>query len=101
MRSGVISRMTAVVGARPIAALPSRSSAELAWHEAHRVWNVAKPLSVPGVIGPRPLPCAGAAGACGVVAAGPCAAGACACGSAATATQQARNETTGSVFVTS
>ena len=53
MRSGVISRMATADGARSTFWLP--------WQLAQRVWNVAQPLSVPGVMGPRPA--AGAAGA--------------------------------------
>src|SRR6187200_2216911 len=78
MRSGVISRMALGDGARSTAGLP--------WQPVQRVWNVAKPLSVPGV-NPRPPP--GGGGACVAGAWAPAwpAAGACAC---VTATKRQR-----------
>src|SRR5687767_4823068 len=64
--------MTSVIGARSTAAFGARSAEAFAWQFAQRVWKVANPLSVPGVIGPRPPACG--VGVCGA-APPPCLAG--------------------------
>src|SRR4051812_23683978 len=64
MRSGVIWRIAHVIGAVPIGVTTP-------WQPTHCPWNVAHPLSVPGLgAGPR-------GGACPPAATGACTAGAC------------------------